>query len=153
MAEQQNNLWEKCCYGRVDEVREALAAGADPNARGGPGNYTCLNNCLMAAARRNHSGVVELLLSTQGIQVNAKDEKGSTALHHACHSGSLASLALIVKSPGVQLNERDNDGATPIMWAILGRQTQAVLQMAAVPDVCLDVNDDQGRSLEEFANL
>ena len=149
MAEQQNNLWEKCSWGRVEEVREALAAGADPNTRGGPFNYTCL----MAAARRNHSGVVELLLSTQGIQVNAKDEHGSTALHWACGFGSLASLALIVKSPGVQLNERDNEGWTPIMRAIQSRQTRSVLQMAAVPQVCLDVRDSQGRSLEEFANM
>ena len=154
MAEQQNNLWEKCCDGRVEEVREALAAGADPNTRGGYSNNT--STCLMEAASGNtqwHSGVVELLLSTQGIQVNAKDEYGSTALHEACASGSLASLALIVKSPGVLLNERNNNGNTPIMSAILARQTQAVLQMAAVPDVCLDVRDDQGRSLEEIANM
>ena len=149
MAEQQNNLlWTACSDGRVEEVREALAAGADPNARGGPYNTTCL----MVAAWGNHSGVVELLLSTQGIQVNAKSECGSTALHKACASGSPASLALIVKSPGVQLNERDGSGWTPIMCAI-GSQldtTQAVLQMAALPDVCLD-EDEKGRSMEEIA--
>ena len=114
MAEQQNNLWEKCRWGRVEQAREALAAGADPNARGGPRNDTCL----MWATFLNHDRVVELLLSTQGIQVNAKNEHGWTA----------------------------------IMWAISGRHTQAVLQMAAVPDVCLDVKDNQGRSLEEIAN-
>ena len=148
MAEQQNNLYEKCISGRVEEVREALAAGADPNTRGGFVN----NTCLMVAASGNHNGVVELLLSTQGIQVNAKNETGSTALHKACLRGSLAAIALIVKSPGVLLNERDNYGNTPIMFAISRRQTQAVLQMAAVPDVCLDVKDNQGRSLEEIAN-
>ena len=151
MAEQQNNLLLKeCSRGRVEEVREALAAGADPNARGGgPFNSTCL----MWAAAMNHDGVVELLLSTQGTQVNAKTGDGATALHYACGSGSLASLALIVKSPGVQLNERNNYGCTPIMDAIRNSQTQAVLQMAAVPDVCLDVKDNQGRSLEEIANM
>ena len=149
MAEQQNNLYEKCKYGRVEEVREALAAGADPNARGGLVN----NTCLIMAALGNHDRVVELLLSTPGIQVNAKNEYGTTALHLACHSGSLASLALILKSPGVLLNERNNLGDTPIMRAIWRRQTQAVLQMAAVPDVCLDVKDNQGRSLEEIANM
>ena len=148
MAEQQNILWDNCTFGMVEEVREALAAGADPNARGGFLNYTCL----MMAALWNQNGVVELLLSTQGIQVNAKDENGRTALHEACAFGSPASLALIVSSPGVQLNERNNYGCTPIMDAIRNSQTQAVLQMAAVPDVCLDVRDDQGRSLEEIAN-
>ena len=147
MAEQQNNLYWKCMFGRVEEVREALAAGADPNAR------VYNNTCLMVAALGNHSGVVELLLSTQGIQVNAKTEYGTTALHKACNSGSLAIIALIVKSPGVLLNERNNFGDTPIMLAISARHTQAVLQMAAVPDVCLDVRDDQDRSLEEIANM
>ena len=132
----------------MEEVRDSLAAGADPNARGGPINTTCL----MEATRENHDGVVELLLSTQGIQVNAKNRCGWTALHYACGSGSLASLALIVSSPGVLLNERSNNGNTPIMWGIRNSRTQAVLQMAAVPDVCLDVKDNQGRSLEEIAN-
>ena len=73
MTEQLNNLlWEKC---RVEEVRDSLAAGADPNARDGPINTTCL----MEATRENHDGVVELLLSTQGIQVNAKNRCGWTA--------------------------------------------------------------------------
>ena len=136
-------------WGRVEEAREAHAAGADPNARGGLTNSTCL----MVAALGNHDGVVELLLSTQGIQVNAKNVIGCTALHKACDRGSLASLALIVSTNGVLLNERSNIGDTPIMWGIRNSQTQAVLQMAAVPDVCLDVKDNQGRSLEGIANL
>ena len=150
MAEQLNNqLWEKCESGRVEEARQALAAGTDPNARGGLFNGTCL----MVAATFDHDRVVELLLSTPGIQVNAKSKGGMTALHIACRSGSLASLALILSSPGVQLNERDNEGCTPIMRAIESCQTEAVLEMAAVPQVCLDVRDSQGRSLEEIANM
>ena len=105
----------------------------------------------MVATNSNHDGVVELLLSTPGIQVNAKNRLNMTALHYACSWGSLACLALIVSSHGVQLNERGNGGYTPIMLAIRTCQTQAVLQMAAVPDVCLDVKDKEGRNLEEFA--
>ena len=148
MAEQLNNLlWEKCDYGRVEEARQALAAGADPNARGGLFNGTCL----MVAATFDHDRVVELLLSTPNIQVNAKNKYDMTALHFACYTGNPAIIAMILSSPGVQLNERDEDGCTPIMWAAQNR-TRAVLQMAAVPQVCLDVKDDKGRSLEQLAN-
>ena len=156
MAEQLNKLlwkkfnllWEWPLHGRVEEVKQALAAGADPNARSGALNRTCL----MMAAGLNHDRVVELLLSTTGIQVNAKDKDDKTALHYACSGGPLVRLDLILSSPGVQLNERDNEGCTPIMTAIRGWQTQAVLRMAAVPQVCLD-RDSQGRSLEEIANM
>ena len=38
----ENNLWGKCADGKVEEVKEALEAGADPNTRGGPEMMTCL---------------------------------------------------------------------------------------------------------------
>ena len=146
MAEQLNNLLrERCIRGSVEEARQALEAGADPNARGRPFN----NTCLIEATMFNHDGVVELLLSTPGIQVNAKGRNGSTALHKACWKGSQAIISMISSSPGVQLNERDNLGLTPIMKAILARQTPAVLQMASLPDVDLDVR--RWEDMEEFA--
>jgi len=148
MAGQQNNLWEKCMNGKLEEVREALEAGGDPNTTGGYLNSTCL----MMAARNNHDEVVVLLLSRPGIQVNAKNNQEWTALHFACYNGSLASLSKLLAAPGLQFNERDNHGDTPIMWAIRRGKTEAVLQMAAVREVDLDVKDNQGKSLEELAN-
>ena len=145
MAEQKNNLlWKKCIDGRLEEVRKALQAGADPNTHGGYYNATCL----MMAAVNNHDKVVALLLSSPGIKVNAKDNGGWTALHFACGNGCLASLSKLLAAPGVQLNERNNWGHTPIMEAILQGETEAVRQMAAVKEVDLDVKDNQGRSLE-----
>ena len=148
MAEQQNNLWEKCIDGKLEEVREALQAGADPNTTYGDWNFPCLT----WAAQYNHDEVVALLLSSEGIKVNAKTGWDSTALHHACSCGSLASLSKLLAAPGVKLNERDLLSNTPIMWAIRGRKTEAVLQMAAVRDVDLDVKDNEGESLEDLAN-
>ena len=149
MADQLNNqLWEKCESGRVEEVRQALAAGADPNARGGHSN----NTCLLEATMLNHDRVVELLLSTPGIQVNAMNGFYRTALQFACGKGSLAVIAKILSSPGVQPNEKDSEGQTPMMKAILNGQTQAVLQMAAVPQVSLhSIPWSLGRSLENYA--
>ena len=154
MAEQQNNLlWENCRTGSLEEVRKALQAGADSNTTGGPFH----SPCLMEAARNNHDEVVALLLSSPGIQVNAKDldwrtNEDWTALHFACGYGCLASLSKLLAAPGLKLNERNDNGWTPIMTAIGRGKTSAVLQMAAVSEVDLDVKDKEGRSLEEFAN-
>lgn len=113
----------------------------------------------MEAARWGYDGVVALLLSSPGIRVNTKDQFDQTALHMVCrnydflHDRSLACLPLLLARPDLLLNERNDWGFTPIMSAILGRQTEAVFQMASVPDVCLDVKDNKGRSLEEIARL
>jgi len=147
MAEHQNNLlWKKCEAGKLEEAREAVQAGADPNTR--LFNYTCL----MTAAEENHDEVVALLLAHPNIQVNAKNQWNSTALHLACANDSLASLSKLLAAPGLQLNERDVSGWTPIMVAIRWGKTEAVLQMAAVRGVDLDVKDNDGRSLEEIKN-
>ena len=149
MAEQQNNLWEKCIDGKLEEVREALQAGADPNTTYGDWNFPCLT----WAAQYNHDEVVALLLSSEGIKVNAKTGWDSTALHHACSCGSLASLSKLLAAPQpLELNESDGNGETPIMLAIRSGNAEAVRMLAAVPKVDLDVKDNLGRSLEEFAN-
>ena len=88
MAEQLNNLlWKNCKFGKVEEVREALQAGADPNTTRGILDDTCL----MVAAYYNHDEVLALLLAA-GADVNAKSNYNRTALRKACSSGSLASL-------------------------------------------------------------
>ena len=141
-------MWWKCRDGKLEEVREELEAGADPNTTGGPLKRTLL----MEAAARDHREVVGLLLSSPGIQVNAKSMYNRTALHLACLHGSVASLSKLLATSGLQLNETDKLGWTPIMTAIYMGKTEAVRLMAAKPTVCLDVRDNQGRSLEEFAN-
>ena len=147
MAEQLNSLlWENCKDGKVEEVREALQQGADPNT---DPNYSCL----MMAVAMHFDEVVTLLLAHPNIQVNAKNEYNrSTALHWACNIGSLASLSKLLAAPGLQLNERNRYGKTPIMDAIAKGKTEAVLQMAAVREVDLDVKDRDGRNLEKFAH-
>ena len=80
MAAEQNNLWAKCMDGKLEEVRLALQAGADPNTRGGSDNWTCL----MVAIWKNYEELVDLLLAQPGIEVNAEDQNKDTALYYTC---------------------------------------------------------------------
>ena len=81
MAAQQNNFWKKCSNGKLEEVREALQAGADPNTRGGSYNRTCL----MEAIYNDRDEVVDLLLAQAGIEVNAKDCDKNTDASQVIH--------------------------------------------------------------------
>ena len=101
--------------------------------------------------RDNHE-LVGLLLSSPGIDINAKGKWNWTALHWACYKGSLASISQLLATDGLQLNERTITGCTPLMIAVSYGQTKAVRLMAAKAAVSLDVRDEEGRSLEDIAN-
>ena len=119
----ENNLWGKCADGKVEEVKEALEAGADQNTSGGP--ETEMMTCLMVATWKSQEKVVDLLLAQPGIQVNAKASNNFTALHFAsvanstfeAHEG-ISILKKLVAFPGIELNEKNDEGLTPIMLAI-----------------------------------
>ena len=140
MAAQENNLWVLCDFGNVEEVREALQAGGDPNT------------FLMCAIMRGKEEVVNLLLEQPSIEVNAKDDGDNTALHWACAGGNVAILNQLLAVPGILVNERERGlGWTPIMAAIELARLDIVRVMAAVEKVDLDVRDDSGLSLEDLA--
>ena len=138
-------FWSDCKNGKLKEAKEALEAGADPNT------VRRKMTCLMAATLHNRAEMVALLLSQPGIDVNAKDDQGNTAFHVACYKGNVAILRLFLDAPGMLHNERNNLGETPILRAIKFVKIEAVRLMAEVAEVDLDVTDNQGRSLEEFA--
>ena len=160
MAAQQNNLWKECRDGKLEEVRAALQAGADPNTRGGSYNRTCL----MEAIDNDHDEVVDLLLAQAGIEVNAKDCDKNTALHLACFEDrSQYNLSKLLAVPGILVNERNSKRRTPIMEAIWNDNIDDVWLMAAVAKVDLDVGhhnfphnhplgDPYGESLEDYAD-
>ena len=82
-------FFEICKKGTLREVRDALANGADVNESGlikyrdGENEEKIKWTSLMLAVDRNDEPLVSLLLEQPGIEVNAQDEYGRTALHHA----------------------------------------------------------------------
>ena len=142
----QGTFLEDCWCGRIREVKGALEAGADPN-----NPAACGMSGLMVAIVNNWEGLVDLLLSWPGIDVNAKGENNTVALHLAARQGNVAILNKLLAVPGILVNERDSVGWTPIMGAIELARLDIVRVMAAVEKVDLDVRDDSGLSLEDLA--
>ena len=68
-------FYDICEKGILQEVREALTNGADVNQR------VVKRTSLMEAVHYKNEPLVSLLLQQPGIQINAKDLGGWTALH------------------------------------------------------------------------
>jgi hypothetical protein len=95
--------------GRLDELKELLAAGADVNARGS-NDVTPLH----AAALLGHKDVVEALLAA-GASTNVRDWENATPLQMAAATGHLDIVKVLVAS-GASIG----DGAALEMATILG---------------------------------
>jgi hypothetical protein len=109
-AEQNPFLLGGAHIGNWTEVQEALAGGADINAKENDGA-----TALMLAAQYGHLEVVRLLL-LRGAEVNAQDRKGATALMLASQKNQLRIVrALLLK--GADVNAKNNDGATAMTLA------------------------------------
>ena len=111
----RKSFFDICENGTLKEVRRALANGADVNERD---EYRTI---LMEAVRDNNEPLVSLLLQQPGIQVNAEDFEGRTALHHAAFhcSGTKGRkvIKLLLNFPGIDTEITDNTGITPLMLA------------------------------------
>jgi ankyrin repeat protein len=75
---------------------------------------------LIAASSEGHIDIVQLLVDTKRINVNAKDKDGTTALMAACARGYYKVVEILVQA-GAPLNEQNDDGHTALMFAYNGK--------------------------------
>jgi ankyrin repeat protein len=77
----------------------------------------------MIAAR---TGQPDLLyeLDVPNLNINARDTKGWTALHHAADSGCCETVEFLLQR-GADVNARTDEGSTPLSLAIVNNYVEA----------------------------
>ena len=126
--------------GNLKEVRRALANGADVNGRG-----MFEKTCLMVAVDGANEPLVSLLLQQPGIQVNAKDKLGWTALHYAAKGRKV--IKLLLNFAGIDTEHTNFPGTTPLMYA------ERLGNKIFVEEYQKKVNDDKARAVEGAQKL
>ncbi|EAY17234.1 ankyrin repeat protein, putative [Trichomonas vaginalis G3] len=80
------------------------------------------NKCFINSVRFNIPSLLEYFLS-RGANINAKVERGETALHYATLNNSKETAEFLI-SHGANINEKDNDGETALHLAALNNYTE-----------------------------
>ena len=109
----------------------------------------------IVAALSGHQEVVALFLQQPGIDTNAADLQGWTALHWAAYIGQedagLGVLRRLLACTSIDPNVKNVAGKTPIMWLLQRDGNQVERLQAFVECDKVDLDDQDGRSLEDLA--
>jgi ankyrin repeat protein len=133
-------LYHAVSSGDEDVVSFLLNKGAQASIRDGAGTTP-----FMLACEEGHLEAAQMLFdATEGQGLEATDNQGETALHHAATWGHRDVVAFLI-SKGAQANSRDEQGNTPFMLACQEGHLQ-VLQMLfdATQGQGLEDEDDDG---------
>ncbi|KAH6903976.1 hypothetical protein BKA70DRAFT_1403752 [Coprinopsis sp. MPI-PUGE-AT-0042] len=139
-------------YGLEDFIPPA-ALRQSPNAQtsiykaiavdaGSPAWPPCFRQCPSITAQ--HRPLVE----APGIDINAVDEDGMTALIHAVQMGQTEAAKILLGLPGIDVNAADREfkGWTALIHAAWEGQTEVVKLLLGVPGICINAVDEAGCS-------
>ncbi|KAK7221467.1 hypothetical protein V2G26_009470 [Clonostachys chloroleuca] len=88
--------------------------------------------------------IIELLLDSGLIDINEVDERGRTALHHACGLHAEEVVEYLLQREGINANVGDDKGFTPLMVAAAssrGLPTVKILLQSGKVDIALQSHD------------
>ncbi|KAJ5343212.1 uncharacterized protein N7506_003036 [Penicillium brevicompactum] len=108
---------------------------------------------LSLAASHGNVAVVELLLSTDRVNVNSKNETDQTPLSFAAMNGHASVVELLLATGKVDIDPKDLWGETPFFNAV-GEGHRAIVEiLLATEKVDLNIKDRDGRSALSYAAL
>merc|ERR1719186_1537797 len=106
---------------------------------------------LHLACKYKNQPSLDKLLNTEGVNINAIDERKQTPLHFAseCHNDVKAAEKLL-SAPGINANLRDDGGNTPVMIDAANNDRKLLEIFVNDPGVDIDVKNSHGLKLEEL---
>ena len=125
-----------------------LAHGADVNIKD-----KNMGTPLMVACYSGHENIARRLSQVPGVEVNARDYNGRTALYHAVIRVTPACVSVLRGVAGVDWNIRTNYGYNPLTLAVEGGLGDILQILLSVPHPHLDlhVTDCRGRNIAQIA--
>ncbi|KAI5814639.1 hypothetical protein BZA77DRAFT_356429 [Pyronema omphalodes] len=145
-------LLQASCVGNVEIVRLLLRKNVNVNLADGNGR-TALSwasknghDSVLWASTEGHSSVVKLLLQSEFIDINSKDNCGWTALLWASEIGHDSVIDLLLQSAGIDINLTDKDDRTALAWASRNGHDSSVKLLLQTDGIKIDPKDQDGRT-------
>ena len=107
--------------------------GANPDVKDDNGNFL-----LMTAIKQN---TVTDELVKASLNINFKDEKGKTVVHHAASCDSIKPLKSILKHPQIDFNSLDKEGKPPLYYSVNEARAALLIKSGAAYDKTKEYDD------------
>ena len=88
---------------------------------------------LFYAAENGNTAVVDTILATFEIDINAQDENGDTALMLAVYNDHFETVKRLLRVPEIDINMQNDDGNTALMLAVYEGQYEILDWLLKVP--------------------
>lgn len=103
---------------------------------------------LGAAAQRGHEAVFKMILNSDGIDPNMRDNSNRTPLSVAAQYGHHNIVKLLLETPGIEVDPKENSGKTPLYYAANRGDIAVVEDLLATGAVDVD-----SKSTHDFTPL
>ncbi len=99
------------------------------------------------------SMAIRMIEEDPHIDINARDEKGLTALHHAVLKGYKELVIELSKHQGIDINAQDKDGLTALHHAVLKGYKELVIELSKHQGIDINAQDKDGLTALHHAVL
>ncbi|KAH7013509.1 hypothetical protein EDB80DRAFT_544994, partial [Ilyonectria destructans] len=98
------------------------------------------------AASRSAQGAMELLLATDAVEINSKDDFDYSPLSWAVYDGNQQNIKLLLEKSGIEVDLKDLNGRTPFSWAAQVNDVSVMKLLLQTGSVDTDSKDNGGRT-------